>query len=105
MLCHSPMARERSHGRGAFVEVDGLLAVGGGIEGDKDVPEDHRALWFGDPQPSASRLEAKAAILSVGYRDGMIRGLEFVSVAQLERSAAWCRQLLERTGAATATLG
>jgi hypothetical protein len=35
--------------RGQFVEKDGLLAVVVGISGDKDVPDEHLALWFGDP--------------------------------------------------------
>ena len=35
--------------RGNLVELDGLLAVVVGIEGDPDVPEEHVALWFGDP--------------------------------------------------------
>ena len=35
--------------RGQFVELDGLLAVVVGIEGDPQVPEHHVALWFGDP--------------------------------------------------------
>lgn len=36
--------------RGDLVELDGLLAVVVGVEGDLDVPEDHVALWFGDPR-------------------------------------------------------
>jgi hypothetical protein len=37
--------------KGAFVEFDGLLAVVVGIGGqDDDVPEDHLALWFGEPE-------------------------------------------------------
>jgi hypothetical protein len=35
---------------GDFVELDGLLAVVVGVEGDPDVPEDHIAVWFGDPR-------------------------------------------------------
>ncbi len=35
--------------RGDFVELDGALAVVVGIPGDPDVPEDHVALWFGEP--------------------------------------------------------
>jgi hypothetical protein len=35
---------------GAFVEFDGLLAVVVGLSGEKDVPEDHLAIWFGEPQ-------------------------------------------------------
>jgi hypothetical protein len=36
--------------RGAFVELDGLLAVVTAVEGDAGVPEGHVALWFGDPR-------------------------------------------------------
>ena len=36
--------------KGDFVEVDGLLAVVVGMEGDDGIPEEHVALWFGDPQ-------------------------------------------------------
>jgi hypothetical protein len=36
--------------RGDLVELDGLLAVVVGIEGDAVVPEEHVALWFGDPR-------------------------------------------------------
>ena len=36
--------------RGDLVELDGLLAVVVGVEGDPDVPEDHLAVWFGDPR-------------------------------------------------------
>lgn len=37
---------------GDFVEYDGLPAVLVGLEGDVryQVPEDHVALWFGEPQ-------------------------------------------------------
>jgi hypothetical protein len=35
---------------GDLVELDGLLAVVVGVEGDPNVPEDHVAVWFGDPQ-------------------------------------------------------
>jgi hypothetical protein len=36
--------------RGQLVELDGLLGVVVGVEGDPDVPEDHIAVWFGDPR-------------------------------------------------------
>ena len=36
--------------RGDFVELDGLLAVVVGVEGEPEVPEDHVAVWFGDPR-------------------------------------------------------
>jgi hypothetical protein len=36
--------------RGDLVELDGLLAVVVGLEGDLNVPEDHVAVWFGDPR-------------------------------------------------------
>ena len=36
--------------RGQLVELDGLLAVVVGVNGDPNVPEDHVALWFGDPK-------------------------------------------------------
>jgi hypothetical protein len=36
--------------RGDLVELDGLLAVVVGIEGDDPVPEEHVALWFGNPR-------------------------------------------------------
>jgi len=36
--------------RGQLVELDGLLAVVVGVSGDPGVPEDHVALWFGDPK-------------------------------------------------------
>jgi hypothetical protein len=35
---------------GSFVEFDGLLAVVVGLGGQDDVPEDHLAVWFGEPQ-------------------------------------------------------
>ncbi|BAQ75222.1 uncharacterized protein POS17_3528 [Pseudomonas sp. Os17] len=35
--------------RGDLVELDGLLAVVVGIEGDPNVPEEHIAAWFGAP--------------------------------------------------------
>jgi hypothetical protein len=38
-----------SWARGDLVELDGLLAVVVGVEGDENVPEDHVALWFGEP--------------------------------------------------------
>ena len=36
--------------RGDLVELDGLLGVVTGIEGDPGVPEDHVAVWFGEPR-------------------------------------------------------
>ena len=36
--------------RGDLVELDGLLAVVVGLAGDTEVPEDHVAVWFGDPR-------------------------------------------------------
>ena len=36
--------------RGDFIEHDGLLAVVVGTEQDGGAPEDHLALWYGDPQ-------------------------------------------------------
>jgi hypothetical protein len=36
--------------RGDFVELDGLLAVVVGTDADGRAPEDHVALWFGDPR-------------------------------------------------------
>ena len=35
---------------GQFVEHDGLLAVVVGTESDGGAPEDHLALWYGDPE-------------------------------------------------------
>lgn len=35
--------------RGDLVEIDGLLAVVVGVAGEPGVPEDHIAVWFGDP--------------------------------------------------------
>jgi hypothetical protein len=35
---------------GTFVEMDGLLAVIVGVSGDEGVPDEHVALWFGDPR-------------------------------------------------------
>ncbi len=35
---------------GQFIEFDGLLAVVVGISGQDDVPDDHLAIWFGEPQ-------------------------------------------------------
>ena len=34
---------------GAFVEFDGLLAVVVGLSGENGVPDDHLAVWFGEP--------------------------------------------------------
>lgn len=36
--------------RGQLVEIDGLLAAVVGTDDDAWVPDDHVALWFGDPQ-------------------------------------------------------
>ncbi len=44
--------------RGDFVEIDGLLAVVVGLsgeimetdEGRAEIPEDHVALWYGEPR-------------------------------------------------------
>ena len=36
--------------RGDLVELDGLLVVVVGAEGDPDVPEEHIAVWFGEPR-------------------------------------------------------
>ena len=36
--------------RGQLVEIDGLLAAVVGTDEDSWVPEDHVALWFGDPR-------------------------------------------------------
>ena len=36
--------------RGDIVEFDGLLAVVVGTTADDNTPEDHLALWFGDPR-------------------------------------------------------
>jgi len=36
--------------RGDLVERDGLLAVVAGVAGDPGVPEDHVAVWFGEPR-------------------------------------------------------
>jgi hypothetical protein len=36
--------------RGQLVEFDGLLAVVVATDADRWVPEDHVALWFGEPQ-------------------------------------------------------
>lgn len=39
--------------RGDLVELDGLLGLLGvivGLEGEPGVPEDHVAIWFGDPR-------------------------------------------------------
>ena len=36
--------------RGDLVELDGLLAAVVGTFEDGGAPEDHLALWFGDPQ-------------------------------------------------------
>ena len=42
--------------RGQFVEHDGLLAVVVGTPDDRGAPEDHLALWYGDPR--CTRLSA-----------------------------------------------
>ena len=34
---------------GQLVEMDGMLAVVVGIDGDPGVPEEHVILWFGKP--------------------------------------------------------
>lgn len=36
--------------RGDFVLLNQRLAVVVGIEGDPDCPDEHLALWFGDPR-------------------------------------------------------
>ena len=36
--------------RGDLVILNGLLAVVVGIAGDTNVPEDHIAIWYGEPQ-------------------------------------------------------
>ncbi|MDQ2745761.1 MAG: hypothetical protein M3T96_00670 [Acidobacteriota bacterium] len=35
---------------GNFVEFDGLLAVVVGLAGEGNIPENHLAIWFGEPQ-------------------------------------------------------
>lgn len=35
--------------KGDFAELDGVPCVVVGVYGDEDVPEDHIAVWFGDP--------------------------------------------------------
>jgi len=40
--------------RGDLVELAGLLAVVVGVEGDPEVPEEHVALWFGEPRAQRS---------------------------------------------------
>lgn len=35
---------------GTFVEVGGVLAVVVGLSGMNGVPDDHLAIWFGEPQ-------------------------------------------------------
>jgi len=40
--------------RGQFVELDGLLAVVVGTDLDPWVPEDHVAIWFGEPRTTRS---------------------------------------------------
>ena len=37
--------------RGDIVEMDGILAAVVGTAEDRGAPEDHLALWFGEPQP------------------------------------------------------
>lgn len=32
------------------MDFDGVLAAVVGVEGDPEVPEDHVALWFGEPR-------------------------------------------------------
>lgn len=36
--------------RGDLIELDGLLGVVVGVDGDPDVLADHVALWFGEPK-------------------------------------------------------
>ncbi len=36
--------------RGDFVLLNERLAVVVGVEGDSNCPDEHLALWFGDPQ-------------------------------------------------------
>lgn len=36
--------------RGQLVELDGLLAVVIGVQGDPNVPDQHVALWLGEPK-------------------------------------------------------
>ena len=40
----------RNWQRGDLVVLNGLLAVVVGIPGDPNVPEDHIAIWYGEPQ-------------------------------------------------------
>jgi hypothetical protein len=35
--------------KGQFIEFDGVPAVIVGLPGDSGVPDDHVALWFGNP--------------------------------------------------------
>ena len=36
--------------KGSLVELDGLLTVVVSLAGEDGVPDDHVALWFGEPQ-------------------------------------------------------
>ena len=40
----------RTFERGQFVEHDGLLAIIVGTPADGGAPEDHVALWYGEPR-------------------------------------------------------
>jgi hypothetical protein len=35
---------------GEFIEFDGLLGIVVGLSGESGVPDDHLAIWFGEPQ-------------------------------------------------------
>ena len=66
--------------RGDLVELDGLLAVVVGVEGDPDIPEDHVAVWFGDPRCERKSHRWQAA----RSMDGTVGALRRSSIAGLE---------------------
>lgn len=65
--------------RGDLVELDGLIGVVVFVFGDPDVPEDHIAVWFGDP---------KCTRISKGGAGGQTPELWTVPAALLKRALA-----------------
>jgi hypothetical protein len=48
--------------KGEFVEMDGLPAVIIGVHGDPGVPEEHLAVWFGEPRAERKSKGGKGRV-------------------------------------------
>ena len=48
--------------RGDLVKVNGKLAAVVGVPGDRDVPDDHVALWYGDEHADKQGTQHAVAV-------------------------------------------